>query len=226
MARPSPREILGARINVWRSDCHGTNAPLQKSVAHFGATGLIDSHECAEVRFYGPFRFLGASSTIDSIPAGVSGVYLWCIKGHDGVYRVHYVGEAVDVRARLRTHRDQQMAGRYTAFDLDQLRSNVKVLAHRPRVGMVGAYRNHDAAEYNARFLAASEIFYADLGSATDKSTRCRYETALCVAIEDHGQNILHVGALRGYSIGSAEVAIFTPEGVHIEGLTNGSLRL
>lgn len=179
-----------------------------------------------ELQFDGPFSFLGGATTIESIPPRVRGVYLWCIKGHDGVYRVHYVGEAIDVRSRLRTHMEWQMAGKYTAFDVDKLRRNIKTLAHRPKIGMVGAYKALDVASFNESFLTASEVFYANLGEAADKSTRCKYESALCMTIEDYGQNILHIGGLRGYSMGTNEVNLITPGGVRIEAITDGSLWL
>lgn len=173
--------------------------------------------------FVGPFAFFESGPTIDQIPRGQNGIYLWCVRANDLTYRVHYVGESFDISLRLKDHRKAQMLGQYVAFDPDLLRTNVKVLAHRPRKGMVQKYSHHDQTEFNRSFLSAISVFYADLGSEADKGLRCRYEHALYIAVEDNGQNILHVGHLRASTEEPFQVRIATP-GVNIEAITDAVL--
>lgn len=173
----------------------------------------------------GPFSFFEPGPTIDQIGPGANGIYLWCVAGNDGTHRLHYVGESFDVAMRLRGHRKAQLLGQYVAFDPDALRNNIKILMHRARKGMVAKYSGLDRSEFNRVYLSAISVFYADLGPEADKGLRCRYEHALYVAVEDHGQNILCVGHLRSSASEPSEVIVDTP-GATIEALTDAVLRV
>lgn len=178
-----------------------------------------------KITFVGPFSFFDPGPTIEAMEQGKNGIYLWCVKDHHGMYRVHYVGESFDVVLRLADHKKAQLRGLYAAFDPEGLRTNIKILAHRPGRGMVTKYASHDLREFNKAYLNAITIFYADLGNEADKALRCRYEHALCLAVEDYGQNILVVGHLRSFMGELSEVTIETP-GVNIEALSNALLRV
>lgn len=173
----------------------------------------------------GPLSFFEPGPTIDQIGPGANGIYLWCVKGNDGIFLVHYVGESSDVVLRLRDHRKAQLLGRYAAFDPDALRNNIKILMHRARKGMVAKHSTWDRSEFNRVYLSAISVFCADLGPEADKTLRCRYEYALHTAVEDHGQNILCVGHLRSSAVEPTDVIIDTL-GVTIEALTDAVLRV
>lgn len=175
--------------------------------------------------FIGPLSFFEPGPTIDGIGPGKNGIYLWCVKDHDSTYRVHYVGESFDVASRLRDHRKAQLLGQYVAFDPDGLRENIKILMHRAGKGMIEKYSSLERKEVNHKYLSAISVFYADLGCEADKGLRCRYEYALYTTVEDHGQNILHVGHLRSSADEPHDVVVETP-GVNIEGLSNAVLRV
>lgn len=177
------------------------------------------------LHFIGPFAFLGSSPAIDDIPPAINGVYLWCARSRSGLYRVHYVGEAADIAKRLKEHRKNQLNGKYTGFCPEALQENIKVLKHRASQGMVTKYSSLDRAAFNRDLLEAISVFYADLGSAADKPLRCRYEYAMYVAVEDHGQNILAVGHLRGPTGEQLQVAIDSGTS-NIEALSNEVLRV
>jgi hypothetical protein len=176
-----------------------------------------------KITLIGPFSFFNPSPTNEEIERGKNGIHLWCMKGHHGTYRVHYIGEASDVALRLINHKKLQLLGEYSAFDPEGLRANIKVLAHRPGRGMVQKYASHVPREFNRAYLSAITVFYAFLGSEADKTLRCRYEHALASAVEDLGQNILQVGHLRTFTGELSEVRIETP-GVNIEALSNALL--
>jgi hypothetical protein len=178
-----------------------------------------------KITFTGPFSFFEPSPTIDEIERGRNGIYLWCVRDHHGTYRVHYVGESFDVALRLTGHKKAQLRGYYAAFDPERLRANIKVLAHRPGSGMVAKYARYDPIEFNRTYLGAISVFYAALEAEADEALRCRYEYALYLAVEDHGQNILHVGHLRSFADGRSQVTIETP-GVDIEAVSNAVLMI
>lgn len=171
--------------------------------------------------FIGPIPF----SRIDAVEQQTNGVYLWCVKGDDGLHRVHYIGEAGDIARRLNDHRRSQLAGRYTGFCPDALRRNIKVLKHRANRGMIARYASEDRSEFNQKLLAAIDIFYAKLQPGTEPPLRCRYEYALYMAVEDYGQNILSVGYLRTPNGEPFDVLINTGSS-EIEALTHATIRV
>lgn len=74
-----------------------------------------------------------SSPTIDDIRNNINGIYIWCIRNPEGVYRIHYIGEAANVVDRLRGHRNGQLTANYIGFCLDGLKRNIKILMHRAR---------------------------------------------------------------------------------------------
>jgi hypothetical protein len=137
---------------------------------------------------------------------------------------VHYVGEAHDVKRRQFDHRAKQLHGEYHAFLPDGLEKNVKILMHRANEGMIPTYSSTSRDDFNKRYLEALSVFYADLGPRANKNIRCVYESALVRAIEDHGQNVLHVGHIRGFPQGNARPLSVHTGSVHIEALSNATL--
>lgn len=63
---------------------------------------------------------------------------------------------------------------------------------------MILKYASIDRQEFNEALLGTMSVFYTDLGRTADEHLRCRYEYPLCMAVEEHGQNILDVGGDRG----------------------------
>lgn len=177
------------------------------------------------IHMKGPFRFTGDDASIDDIPAGINGIYLWCVRAPEGFWRVHYVGEAVNVQGRLQQHRKHLLSGNYTGYCPKGLRQNIKILMHRAREGMIGKYAHIDRNEFNLNLLGHISIFYADLGPEADKDTRCRYEYALYTAVEEHGQNILDVSYLRRPGGDRFEASVDCGDS-RIEGLDGAVLRV
>ncbi|WP_395399179.1 hypothetical protein ACHMW6_19805 [Pseudoduganella sp. UC29_106] len=168
-----------------------------------------------EISFKGPFKFVGEPCIFD---AGhkVNGVYLWCVKSSDKVFRVYYVGEAENINVRMNVHLQYQLNGKYIAHCPERLRENIKVLMHRAAEGMLHKFSHIDAGEFNRKFIQESWIFFAELpvtgNSSDDKWLRCRFETGLARIIEDGGQNILTVGHLRYWKGEKSKVLINTGE--------------
>lgn len=176
----------------------------------------------------GPFTFRGPNSIFEHLDGPVHGFYFWCVHVRDTFYRAYYVGEAVDVAGRLRTHLKLQLDGMYTAHCLDGLRKNVQILMHRPIDGMVPRFRHLDSTQFNSDFLDSIALFYAELPrsgeSSTDKWLRCRYEAGIVRHIENSGQNIMSVGHIWRWREEPSEVTLrtagFTIEAISGEVIT------
>jgi len=171
--------------------------------------------------FLGPIGF----ADIGKIEPQVNGVYLWCVKGTEGFYRVHYIGQSGDVARRILVHRRNQLAGKYTGFCPDELRKGLKRLKHRAGQGMIAKYADEERQAFNEAFLSAIDLFYAKLEPDADAPLRCRYEYALYVAVEDFGPHILYVGHLRAPTGEPFDVRVQTGSS-HIQALTNASIRV
>lgn len=144
----------------------------------------------------------------------ISGVYLWCIKADDNVFRVYYVGEARDIKDRLNVHLSMLLKGKYTGHHIDSLKNNVKILMHRAEEGMVPRFNNIDANEFNKELARNIFIFFAQISDIGDQNinkwNRCRFETAICMHIENSGANILSVGHLRYWKDQKSKVSLDT----------------
>tara|TARA_Y100000589_G_scaffold259055_1_gene248545 strand:- start:594 stop:1112 length:519 start_codon:yes stop_codon:yes gene_type:complete len=144
----------------------------------------------------------------------ISGIYLWCIKGDDDVFRVYYVGEAQDIKDRLYVHLSNHLKGLYAGHCVDSLKNNVKILMHRAAEGMIPRFSDIDAQEFNKDFVNNIWIFFAtipDVGEQNEnKWNRCRFETAISHQIENGGPNILSVGHLRYWKGEKSRVALDT----------------
>jgi len=172
-----------------------------------------------ELRFYGPLESHADSFIANKLPE-IAGIYVWCVRSPDGIYRVHYVGEAANLRSRCRQHWRDQLAGKYDAFLPTALRNNLKVLVHRARIGVVPRYQDELSAEQaNRQYLGCISVFYAAVPEHASRSARCQFETAIAHAVEDWGQNILHVGKLNR-RLTHSQVYRVTSGGNLIEGLT------
>lgn len=166
-----------------------------------------------KLHFYGPYRMVGEPLLFDNMDQ-VSGIYLWCVKSDEGVFRVYYVGEAHDIKHRHYDHLSKQLKGLYVGHCIDALKRNVKILMHRGADGMVPRFSNIDANKFNEDFVGNIWVFFApipDVGERSDnKSNRCRYETAIFHQIENCGANILTVGHLRAWKGEKNQVSICT----------------
>jgi hypothetical protein len=151
------------------------------------------------------------------------------VKIGENEYRVYYVGESIDIKARMASHIKNRLAGKYTGHDIELLRENIRVLAHRADEGMTPKYSKIDRKSYNKRFLDELFIFYAPLALTHDKKadkwTRCRYETGIVMHIENNGQNILTVEHLR-YSKEEKEHAQVNSGAAKIESLSGGTIAI
>jgi len=177
----------------------------------------------------GPYKFEGENSIFEEISDIVNGIYLWCIRINDNAFRVYYVGEAVDIRKRMRSHLKNRLAGKYTGHDLDSLKDNVRILKHRADEGMVPRFSHIDRKEFNQEFSDNLHLFYSPLPISgdknADKSLRCRYETGLVTHIENQGQNILTVGHLRFSKDEKTKVTISTTNS-NIEHISNQEISI
>ncbi|MBL4608609.1 MAG: GIY-YIG nuclease family protein [Pseudomonadales bacterium] len=81
-----------------------------------------------KLEFIGPYKFEGSDSIFDGIDEVISGVYLWCVKTNDESFKVYYVGEAADIKKRMREHYKNQLSGKYTGHCLDSLKNNAVIL--------------------------------------------------------------------------------------------------
>lgn len=175
-------------------------------------------------KLIGPYAVRGNASTIEDIPSGINGVYIWCVGIAERTYRVHYVGEAIDVKQRQLDHRAKQLNGKCHAFSPDDLVRNVKILMHRANEGMIPRLSNIARRDFNERYLEALNVFYAGLGPQASRNVRCAYESALIRAIEDHGQNVLHVGHVRAFPQRDGRELSIDTGSVHIEALSKTTL--
>ena len=147
----------------------------------------------------GPYKFIGEPSIFDALDEGVNGVYLWCVKTDDDLFRVYYVGEAIDIKKRMRVHLGNQRSGKYTGHNIGKLKENIRILMHRAKEGMIPRFSHIDSESYNKEIAENLYLFYSQLPTAAthhdSKWLRCRYETGLVTHIENQGQNIVSVGS-------------------------------
>lgn len=178
----------------------------------------------SDLEFKGPFKFEGDNSIFDEITKSINGVYLWCIKTDDNIFRVYYVGEAIDIKNRMHDHLKNQIAGMYTGHCLESLKKNIRVLMHRANYGMIPRFSHINRKEYNKKLADNLYLFYSELPVVNDKSNdkwlRCRYETGIVMHIENQGQNIISVGHLR-YWKGDTEKINVVTNNINIESLSN-----
>lgn len=174
------------------------------------------------IDFVGPFKLEGEPSVFDNI-GQMNGIYLWTVKGDDNVFRVYYVGETQDVKARMYKHRANHLKGVYAGHCIDSLKSNVKILMHRAGEGMIPRFSHLDSSDFNKRFVESIYVFCAEIevfeDSKLDKWHRCRFETAVSHQIENSGPNILSVGHLRYWKELKSKVLVDTGDS-NIEYLT------
>lgn len=181
--------------------------------------------ECAgHIEFNGPFSFYGEDSIFDEITQIINGVYLWCVKISDNLYRVYYVGEAVDIKNRMYGHLKHLLAGEYSGHCLDSLKNNKIVIMHRATEGMIPRFSHIGSKLFNQEFSKQLYLFYAklpNLETADDtKWLRCRYETGIITHIENKGENIVCVGHRRYWKGKKEEIKILTGK-IAIESLSN-----
>ena len=178
-----------------------------------------------KLKFQGPFGVFGDQTVLDNF-ADKPGVYLWCVDGLEGFFRVHYVGEAANIRNRIDQHRREQERGNYHAYSAEDLRRNTLVLIHRASVGIVPNFVGKMTADQaNNEYSKCLSIFYAVLPDDTDKRQRCQFETAVGHAIEDWGANILVVGRLNR-RIGRPKIFEIDTGTSNIEGLTGEKIEV
>jgi len=166
-----------------------------------------------KISFMGPYKLAGDPLIFEKIE-NINGVYLWCVKGSDCVYRVYYVGESQDIKARMYDHLKKHLNGMYTCHCMESLKSNIKILMHRAGEGMIPRFSHLDASEFNKKFVEDLYIFCAELpvngDTRTNKELRCRFETGISHQIENGGSNILSVGHLRYWKQEKMKVYIDT----------------
>ena len=149
-----------------------------------------------KLEFSGPYRVAGDQAALEKLPDNKPGIYIWCVQSADAYYRVHYVGEASNIRGRTYQHTRNQMNGESHAYSPEDLRQNTKVLVHRAHFGVVPKFKDEiTAKQANHDYLKCQSVFFATLLEHEETRNRCQFETALVYAIEDWGRNILAVGS-------------------------------
>ena len=176
----------------------------------------LDVPEC--LLFVGPVRLSLSADVLGDI-SDKGGVYLWCVEAPEDAYRVHYVGEARDIRRRTAEHAGMQRDGKYNAFEPDALRNNLKILVYRAGIGLVKRHQEKDAVDVNRRYWECLRLFYAELPPHYKSTERCYFETAIAHAVEDYGQNILAVARINKPRAVRVPVRVETPN-VNIEAFT------
>lgn len=96
-----------------------------------------------KISFKGPFKLIGEPLVFEYTNQ-VNGVYLWCVKTDDGIFRVYYVGEAENIGTRLKTHLKNHINGRYSGHCIESLKNNIKILMHRADEGMIPKFSDID----------------------------------------------------------------------------------
>lgn len=176
------------------------------------------------IELKGPFSFYDEISIFKEIRDIVNGVYLWCVKISEHEYRVYYVGEAVDIKKRMRDHLKNLLAGKYSGHCLESLKNCKVIIMHRATEGMIPRFSHIDAKSFNHEFSRGLYLFYAklpDLENTYDtKWLRCRFETGIMTHIENKGANILCVGHRRYWKDKKEEITIYT-NNVKIESLSD-----
>ena len=171
----------------------------------------------------GPFSFRRDNSIFDHPEAWVNGFYIWCVHVGDSLYRAYYVGEAVDIATRHRTHLRDSLRGNYQAHCLDGLRRNQSILMHRPGDGMIPRFAHIDREKFNNEFVDNTCLFFAEIPKIGDKKAdkllRCRYEAGVVRHIENAGLNVLNVGRISNWAGEPSQVRVET-SGVKIEALS------
>lgn len=177
-----------------------------------------------EIVLKGPYTF----KQLHDIEANVTGVYLWCVQREDGLYRVYYIGEAVNIRNRLSTHKDNQLSGKYSGHLISALKHNIKILVHSGGEGILKRFGGRlERKQFNQDFLDAMYLFCTEIPSDShhdDKTSRCRVEAALAHHIGESGQNILHIGQLN-YSQPKTDTFVVRTPNCQIEYLTDQEVR-
>ena len=145
-----------------------------------------------KITFIGPYKLVGGPLLLDDI-GNVNGVYLWCVKSPQDIYRVYYVGEAQNIKNRMDEHLKKHLSGLYDGYSIDSLKSNIKILMHRAGEGMIPRFSHLDASEFNKEFVEEIYVFYAEIPATSDvqadKRLRCRFETGISRQIQNSGQN-------------------------------------
>ena len=181
------------------------------------------------LKLKGPFKFNGNSSIFDEITDVVNGVYLWCIKVSDDSFRVYYVGESIDIKDRMYTHRKNQLSGKYTGHCVQSLKNNIREIMHRAESGIIPRFSEIDRNVFNQEFLDSIYLFYLPITTSgnkdADKWHRCRFETGIVMHIENQGQNIVSVGHLRYWKKETKKVRLVS-ENCTIESLNNQSITI
>ena len=171
----------------------------------------------------GPFSFRGDDSIFDQPEAQVNGVYIWCVQVRPSYYRAYYVGEAVDIASRHRTHLRSGLAGNWQAHCLDGLRRNESILMHRPGNGMIPRFSHIDREQFLNEFVDNICLFFAEIprtdDNSFDRSLRRRYEAGIVRHIENAGVNVLNVGKISNWSGEPSEIRLET-NGLEIEALS------
>ncbi|MDO9475901.1 MAG: hypothetical protein Q7L07_04240 [Pseudohongiella sp.] len=177
-----------------------------------------------QIEFKGPFNFYDVNSIFSESTATINGVYLWCVKISDDVYRVHYVGEAADIKKRMRTHLDFLLGGRYSGHCIDSLKNNKLVIMHRATEGMIPRFSHLDSKAFNQEYSKKLYVFYAEIPILEDtyntKWLRCRFETGIITHIENQGENIISVAHRRYWKGNKEEFRAHTGK-VRIESLSD-----
>ena len=182
-----------------------------------------------ELKLKGPFKFQDQNIVFDNIEEGTQGVYLWCVKSSQNLYRVYYVGEAINIKKRLRDHLKAQLAGKYTVHDPQKLKENILVLTHRANEGMVPRLSHLSPKETNQEFIDNIYLFIGELKeeatSEDNKVKCCRYEHGIVTHIQNEGQNILWVGTTRKWK-GAEDYIQISTENSEIQYLTESTVKI
>jgi len=181
------------------------------------------------LKFEGPYVCGEKGSRLNRDITATEGVYLWCIRCDNGVYRVYYVGESLNLRARLLAERLEFYDALWSVYDIERLKSNDKKLVYcpgkdvEPDYALRGTKYEHSLDLKNALSIFVAPAKTPGTGLSMKEHLE-RIEAALVIHLINCGKNILHVSKINPVNVGLDELSIRSND-KKIENLTDLTIR-